>query len=415
MNTSTDQLDAIVIGAGPAGSTVAAVLAQRGRRVLVLEKDKFPRYKVGESLMPYCYYPLERIGVIDQVKNAGFVQKHSVQFVRTDGKLSAPFYFFQHLKHEAATTWQVDRAKFDMMLLENAKAKGAQVVEQVNVRELIKEGDTVVGVRARDAEGVDHEYRAPVTLDCSGRDMFGINQNDWRVNDPQLKKIAVWAYYEGAMRDEGLDEGSTTVAYIPDKGWFWYIPLANDRVSVGIVGERDYLYRGERNPEAIFEREVQENAWIKQHLAPGKRVTDFHVTGDYSYRSRKIATDGLVLVGDAYAFLDPVFSSGVFLALRGGELAADAVDAALSAGDVTADRFVEYGAQIRTGLEAMRKLVYAFYDDGFSFGKLIRKHPDVRPALTDCLIGNLFRDFDELFNAVGEFAQLPEPVHTDAA
>jgi len=141
-----DSYDAIIVGGGPAGSTAAAVLAQKGRRVLVLEREKFPRYHIGESLMPYCYFPLERIGVIDKMKASNFPKKYSVQFVRTDGKVSTPFYFFQHFEHEAATTWQVVRSEFDKMLLDNARDKGAQVIEEMTVRELIREDGAVVGV-----------------------------------------------------------------------------------------------------------------------------------------------------------------------------------------------------------------------------------------------------------------------------
>jgi flavin-dependent dehydrogenase len=222
--------------------------------------------------------------------------------------------------------------------------------------------------------------------------------------------VALWTYYEGAMRDPGRDEGATTVAYLPENGWFWYIPLPDDIISVGITAHRDYLYREGKDPDEILTREMHTNTWIESHLATAQRVEKLWVTGDYSYRSRYCAADGLVLAGDAFAFLDPVFSSGVFLALRSGEMAADAADAALTAGDCSAGRFESYGRQLCDGIEAMRRLVYAFYDRGFSFGQLLRKHPQRRADLTDCLIGHLFRDFGPLFEAVGEFADLPQPL-----
>jgi len=154
---------------------------------------------------------------------------------------------------------------------------------------------------------------------------------------------------------------------------------------------------------------VENNAWIHDHLSTGRQTGEYYATGDFSYRARHCAADGLVLAGDAFAFLDPVFSSGVFLALKGGELVADAVHAALEAGDVSAARFAEYGATLEQGLKAMRRLVYAFYDRNFSFGKLMRAHPEIRGELTDCLIGNLYRDFSQLFAALDEFARLPAP------
>ncbi len=407
---STHQHDVIVIGGGPAGSTAAALLAEKGRRVALFEKERFPRYHIGESLMPHCYFPLERLGMIEKLKASHFPRKYSVQFVRTDGKVSQPFYFFEHLDHECSMTWQVVRGEFDKMLLDNAREKGALVYENAPVRDLIREDDRVVGVRVEGHNGVSGEHRASVVIDASGREALSVHREGWRLADPELRKIAVWTYFKGAKRDPGLDEGATTVAYVPEKGWFWYIPLPNDIVSVGIVAERDYLYRGERDPKAIFDREAQVNPWISEHIAPGKQVGEYRVTGDYSYRSKHCASDGLVLVGDAFAFLDPVFSSGVFLALKSGQLAADAVDSALAAGDVSAGAFEDYGDTMRLGIETMRKLVYAFYDHDFSFGKVIRDRPDLRADLTDCLIGDLFREFEDLFATVGKFARLPGPL-----
>jgi len=361
--------------------------------------------------MPYCWYSLDRLGVVDAINEAGFVHKYSVQFVKPDGDLSAPFYFKQHRDHPSSVTWQVFRSEFDKILLNNAAQKGANVHLRTNARELIEEDGRVVGVKANGPGGEPLEFRAPIVVDASGRDNFAISRRDWRVRDPQLSKISVWTYYKSAKRDPGLDEGATTVAYLPEKGWFWYIPLKGDVVSVGVVAEREYLYRdGVKDPQAIFDREIENNDWIKDHLAVGRQVGRFWVTGDYSYRSRHCADDGLLLIGDAYAFLDPVFSSGVFLALKSGDLGADAVDRALTEGDVSADRFADYGTTMKQGIEAMRKLVYAFYDADFSFGQVVKAHPHVRGDLTDCLIGDLFRDFDELFAAVSEFAALPEPL-----
>lgn len=408
--TQSNSPEVLVVGGGPAGSTAAATLAMNGRRVVLLEKEKFPRYHVGESLMPFCYFTLERIGVLDKIKSAGFPKKYSVQFVRETGAVSQPFYFFQHYDHPSAQTWQVWRSEFDQILLDNARAKGVEVIEEITAREWVMAEGAVVGLRAIDKQGESREFRAPMTIDATGRDGLTQVRHGWRQRDPALNKIAIWTYYQGAQRDPGLDEGATTVAYLPEKGWFWYIPLTNDVVSVGIVAESQYLYRATRDPAEIFEREIENNRWIKEHLAPGKRRDEFRVTGEFSYRARHCARDGLVLAGDAFAFLDPVFSSGVFLALRSGELAGEAVDRALSTGDYRAAQFADYGRELCRGIEAMRQLVYAFYDHGFSFKRLIQKHPHVRGRLTDCLIGDLFGDFGELFRAVSEFASVPPPL-----
>ena len=405
MNT---HYDAIVIGAGPAGSAAAAVLAMKGRRTLVLEREKFPRYHVGESLIPYTYFSLQRIGVIERLKKSHFPSKYSVHFVSRSGQQSQPFYFSDHMKHEASCTWQVLRSEFDQMLMENAREKGAEVREETTVTNTIQDGGVTVGVEEVTKDGRKLEFRAPMTIDATGRDSLSMLRNGWRIRDAKLNKIAIWTYYTGAVRDPGLDAGATTIASVPERGWFWYIPLPRDSVSVGIVAEKDYLYRGTRDLEGIFLRELGENAWVRGHLAPGERTEPFRVTGEFSYRSRYCAADGLVLAGDAFGFLDPVFSSGLFFALRSGELAGQAVDEALTARDVSASRFTVYSEEMRSGIEAMRRLVYAFYDRDFSFAKLLKEHPELGPDLTDCLIGNLSRDFEPLFRAVAEFADVPE-------
>ena len=242
--------DAIIVGGGPTGSTAAAILAMKHRRVLVLEKEKFPRYHVGESLIPYCYFTLERLGLIERMKASHFPKKYSVQFVTPTGKLSQPFYFTQHRDHPAMQTWQVVRSEFDEMLLDNARSKGAEVREEMTVKEAIRENGAVVGVRGTDKAGKPFEFRAPVTIDASGRDGFAQVPNGWRVRDLMLNKIAIWTYFQGAKRDPGMDEGATTVAYVAEKGWFWYIPWPNDMVSVGIVAESSYLYRDSRDVAA---------------------------------------------------------------------------------------------------------------------------------------------------------------------
>ena len=200
-----------------------------------------------------------------------------------------------------------------------------------------------------------------------------------------------------------------TVAYVQGKEWFWNIPLKNDIVSSGIVAERDYLYRDGRDLKEIFDREIKENKWVEEHLSEGEQFGEYWVTGEYSYRAENCATDGLLLIGDAFAFLDPVFSSGVYLALTTGELGADAVADALDRDDVRAESFLKYGERVCLGIEWMRKLVYAFYDDNFSFKDVVMNHEEVRRDLTDCLIGDLIdKDYNELFDKVKRYADLPE-------
>ena len=404
-------LDVIVIGAGPSGSCAAALLAERGHRVLVIEKEKFPRYHIGESLLPFTFQPLQRLGLVEEMRRAGFVQKHSVQFVSSSGKASQPFYFNTRYAPEVAQTWQVLRSEFDLMLMNNARKRGAEVVEETAVQELLWQEGRVVGVKAKDRLGALHEYRAPLTFDCTGREALAATQLGWRVRDPLLNKVAVWTYYQGAKRDAGLDAGATTVAFVPEKGWFWYIPQHRDIISVGVVAEGKYLTRdGVRQPKAIFEREIGQNRWIEEHLAVGRQVGEHFLTSEFSYRSRYCGTDGLVLLGDAFGFLDPVFSSGVMLALKSGVLAADAAHDALSAGDVSAARFRDYSQMMQTGIENMRKMVYAFYDSKFSFRLLTNKYADAAGDITDCLSGDVNKDLSRLYDRVAEFAEVPPPL-----
>ena len=412
MITQKTKYDAIVVGAGPAGSTTAALLAEKGRDVLVVEKEQFPRYHVGESLMPFCYFPLQRLGLVDTLMESANPRKYCVQFVREDGFLSQPFYFFQHFDHPSSTTWQVWRSEFDKMILDKARENGASVMERTKANKLLKSNNRVVGIRAESDDFGQLEINAPIVVDASGRDCFAARKENWMVRDPELKKVALWTYFKDAKRDPGLDEGATTVAYLPNKGWFWYIPLSDGMVSVGIVAERDYLFNGTTKDHAtIFNREIHNNEWIKEHLVGAKQTGEYRITGEYSYRNRYCASDGLVLAGDALGFLDPVFSSGVFLALKSGVMLADEIDHALKAKDFSAKSFHEYGKMMQSSIETMRKIVYAFYDENFSFGDLAKRGEHLRAALTDCLIGNVDdNEFRELFDAMSDLADLPEEI-----
>jgi flavin-dependent dehydrogenase len=402
--------DALILGAGPAGSAAAAILAEHGHRVLVLEREKFPRYHIGESLLPFTFQPLQRLGLIEKMRASAFVKKYSVQFVSPSGRASQPFYFFNRYDRDTvAQTWQVLRSEFDQMLLDNARAKGALVQEETTVLDLLKDGPRVCGLRAQSRGGAVVEYRAPITLDCSGKEAFSAVRNHWRIKDPFLNKIAVWTYYKGAQRDAGMDAGATTVAYVPEKGWFWYIPQHNDMISVGVVAEGKYLTRdGVKAPEAIFRRAMEENQWIKQHLACGEQTGPYRLTSEYSHHARYCGTDGLLLVGDAFAFLDPVFSSGVMLALKSGTMAGEETHQAIVERDFSTERFTAYARQLRQGVENMRRLVYAFYHPKFSFRTLTNKYPDAAGAVTDCLSGDVNKDFSMLWRQIEEFVPLPE-------
>ena len=399
------QYDAIVIGAGPAGSTAGALLAEYGYRVLMLDREPVQAYHIGESLIPYTWFTLNRLGVLDKLRASADTKKYSVQFVSITGKVSQPFYFFQTIKHECAQTWQVVRSEFDGMLIDNAVSKGVELRRGVSVRDVILEGPRVVGVRADVKDGAKgEEIRARVVVDASGRDSLLSRKFGWKDRDKDLNKIAVWSYYKGARRDPGLDEGATTVAYVPQKGWFWYIPQHSDIVSVGVVGEPSYLYRDTRDPNEIFAREVRDCRWISERVSVGEQCDQVRVTGEYSYHSKQIGGDGFCLVGDAFAFLDPLFSTGVFLGLKSGEMAADAIHAALSSdGQVSTHHFDDYLKRQRHAVTSFRNLVTSFYDLSFSFREFLDVYPHLHSSIVDTLVGNVFTDLDPLYKALQEY------------
>jgi flavin-dependent dehydrogenase len=387
---SNPPADVVVIGGGPAGCTTATLLAQRGWRVELFERERFPRFHIGESLIPETYWVLQRLGVLPRMQASRFVKKHSVQFVSANGRQSAPFYFWDNKPHECSQTWQVVRSEFDHLLLEHAREHGVHAHEEVHVLDVLFDGDTAVGVSVRERGGPRRDVGARVVVDASGQSALLQNRLHLRIWDPVLNKGAIWTYWQGAYRDTGRDEGATLVLQTATRrGWFWYIPLHDDIVSVGVVAPFDELFKGRGGHEQTYQEEVERCPAVKQRLAPARRATGYFATRDYSYRSRQVAGNGWVLVGDAFGFLDPLYSSGVLLALKSGELAADAVDGALASGDVSADRLGQWGPAFNQGVDRMRRLVCEYYD-GFSFGEFVRRFPHLRGTITDLLIGDLF-------------------------
>ena len=390
--TGSAQADVVVIGGGPAGSTVSTLIAQQGHRVVLFERDRFPRFHIGESLIPETYWVLERLNMLPKMQASPFVKKHSVQFVNSAGRESAPFYFWDNKPHACSQTWQVVRSQFDQMMLENAREHGVDAREGVRVHEVLFEKDRAVGVTVKDQDGALREVRARVVVDASGQNGLLMNRLGLRVWDPILNKGAVWTYWKGAYRDSGRDEGATLVIQNGNKqGWFWYIPLHDDVVSVGVVAPFDYLFKGRTNYAQTYEEELEGTPGVRERVAAAKRVSGYFATKDYSYRSRQVAGDGWVLVGDAFGFLDPLYSSGVLLALKSGEMAADAVIEGLAADDTSAARLGKWGPGFNEGVDRMRRLVCEYYD-GFSFGNMVRQYPHLQGTLTDLLIGDLFTD-----------------------
>jgi flavin-dependent dehydrogenase len=407
-----DEVDVVVIGGGPAGSTISTLIADAGYRVELFERERFPRFHIGESLIPETYWVLERIGMLEKMKRSHFVKKESVQFVGSSGRLSEPFYFFDNKPHECSQTWQVLRSEFDQMMLENAREHGVAAHEGVRVVEVLFEGAWAVGVRVQGDDGQQRDVRARVVVDASGQSAIIANRFKLREIDPELKKGAVWTYFKGAYRDTGRDEGATLVLQTKEKkGWFWYIPLHNDIISVGIVAPFEYLFVKDRGDhEAIYWQEVELCPEVKRRVTMGERVAGFYATKDYSYRSTQAAGPGWVLVGDAFGFLDPLYSSGVLLALRSGSVAADAIVEGLAKNDLSAEQLGKWSESFKEGMDRMRRLVCEYYD-GFSFGRFVKKHPHLKGRLTDLLIGDLFKEsIDEVIGPMDEFrAEMGKP------
>jgi flavin-dependent dehydrogenase len=249
-------------------------------------------------------------------------------------------------------------------------------------------------VRIQEENGTEREVRAAVVVDASGQSSMIMSRLGLREWDPVLRKAALWTYWENAQRDAGKDEGATLVIQTQGKnGWFWYIPLHNNIISVGVVASWDYLFssRPNKDHEAIYFEEVDRCPGLKPRLANAKRAGPFRAAKEYSYRSKQVAGDGWVLVGDAFGFLDPLYSSGVLLALKSGSLAADAVVEGLEKRDLSAGQLGKWGPEFVAGMERMRRLVCEYYD-GFSFGRFVKQHPQFKGTLTDLLIGDLFKE-----------------------
>jgi flavin-dependent dehydrogenase len=381
-----------VIGGGPAGSTVSTLIAQRGHRVAVFERERFPRFHIGESLIPETYWVLQRLNMLPKMHRSPFIKKYSVQFVNALGRQSAPFYFRDNKPHECSQTWQVVRSEFDTMMLDNAREHGVDAHEGVHVLDVLFEDDRAVGVRIRDVNGDRREVRASVVVDASGQAALLQNRFKLRLWDPVLNKGAIWTYWQGAYRDAGRDEGATMVLQTADRsGWFWYIPLHDDTVSVGVVAPFDYLFKGRNGHEQTYREEVERCPAVRERVSGARQATGYFATRDYSYRSTRVAGDGWVLVGDAFGFLDPLYSSGVLLALKSGELAADAIVEGIAAGDLSATQLGKWGPLFNQGVDRMRRLVCEYYA-GFSFGRFVRAFPELRGTVTDLLIGDLFTD-----------------------
>ncbi len=412
MSASTDQ-DVIVIGGGPAGSTVATLVAEAEHSVILFERIDSPKFRIGESLMPGTYWTFERLGILDRLKESAFPVKYSVQFFNASGRGSMPFYFNRHDPHESSVTWQVLRSEFDPMLRENAKSHGAEVVIGASVLEVAFEGHRATGVRVKLSDGEVKEYTARVIVDASGQSALISRKLKIAQTDPRLKKASIFTHFHNGRRDPGIDEGATLILHTENQdSWFWYIPMPENRVSVGVVGDIDKLFADRTlDAQTIFDQQLEKCKEVRERLVDAEQAFPAKVTKDFSYCSTQLAGDGWVLVGDAYGFLDPVYSSGLFLALKSGEMAADCIVDAFEANDFSGEQLGSFQKEYIAGMESMRKLVYAFYTRGFSFGKFLKAHPECQKGIIDILSGNVYRtDVTSIFEPMAEMCNFSEDV-----
>ena len=417
--TTNSKFDTIIIGGGPAGSTAATLIAQQGYRVLLLEREAEPSFKIGESLIPATYWTFKRLGMLERLRESHFPQKFSVQFFTRTGKATNPFYFFETNPHESAITWQVLRSEFDQMLLDNATEKGVEVRRGVSVRKVLFEGDKALGVVAQNGKnGKLETTHGNVIVDSTGQRSLIGRQLDLNTFEPNLKKASLFAHYEDGYRDEGLDEGATLILHTEDKdSWFWSIPLPYNRTSIGVVGELDYLLQNRReqngklNAQKIFDEELEKCKPLKQRLEGAKQLFPIQTTKDFSYRASRIAGQNWVLIGDAFGFLDPVYSTGLFLALKSGEMAADVIIDAFRSNDFSEAKLGSWGQVFVDGMEAFRKLVYAFYTKEFSFARFLTEYPEHLGGIVDILSGDVYRrDVTHIFPDMSKMCYFPPEV-----
>ncbi|MEC9096723.1 MAG: NAD(P)/FAD-dependent oxidoreductase [Planctomycetota bacterium] len=394
--------DCLVIGGGPAGSVAASIVADGGYDVVQIEREVHPRPHVGESLMPATNEVLQRLGMQNSIEQLRFIRKVGVQFVSASGKASMPFYFRKHDDRPDSETWHVDRAKLDHCLFKIASERGVRTMESVRFLSLERNepGKQVVLVEDR---GQTRKITAKVLIDASGQQAVLAKHFQIKEMEAMRKNISIWTYYQ-TSDTVFADETITIIAKTKEaNGWFWLIPVDSRTLSVGLVGDVETIHSSASTNADRFLHFVGPNEFVADYLNSSNliQVGKFITAKDFSYQARQPAGEGWVLTGDALGFIDPVYSTGVLLALKTGELAGDAVVDCLNTGDLSKERLGNWYAQYAEKVELLRKLVDLFYDSQFSFGGFIADNPDCSYQLADLLMGRVFcQESNDFFEKV---------------
>ena len=381
--------DVAVIGGGPGGSSTATALARRGRSVVVLERERFPRFHIGESQLPWTNEILRALGVRDTIAGSGFVEKWGASFRGPDGPEERYADFSNALETPTPQTFQVLREKFDEILLRHSEKCGARVLEEHRLLDAAFDKDGVT-LSFADRLGGAVTMQVDVVVDASGRAGILVKRFGRHEHDPLLLNIAVHAQYEGIPRASGRRAGDIRMFTRPDMGWLWFIPLSDTVISVGaVIPQVVHRRESKATPEESLTHYLANTPAALPLLERARRVSPARFDADYSYLATRMAGDRWVAVGDAAAFLDPVFSTGVMLAMQGGLEVAEAIDTGLRTGDVSARAFARYERAVRGRYHHFRRFAVGFYEPAFR--KLWYSRPPVRSifdAVVSVLAGN---------------------------